>query len=629
VVDVLFPEMPLRWQPEELVERFTPPEGARQLMVDPESRQVLATAGKYGSGSYLYLAAPLDPHTADATSHYPYFAEYLTATFERRNSLRSARLEVYFDPGYRQGVDLSRLVTFWRQNGIRTVYAAAWQFYPGYSFDYERLIRLAHQNGLAVYAWFVLPEVTPRMWQEHPEWRERTATGADGNVGWRLLMNLEDPDCFQATMEWMKQLLSAYEWDGVNLAELNFDADFTDYLRPDRFVPMNEQVRADFSQRSGFDPALLFAPGSPYDYRQHPEALEKLLAYREDLVTELHRRVLKELEPLGKERGWETIVTMLDSLHSDYVRPALGVNSRRIVDLMSEFDFTLQVEDPAEHWTAPPERYRTFARAYLALIPDRRRLMFDVNVMANRDVSRTTLPARLATGTELARTVAAAAAASGRAALYSESTVASQDWALLSEALAAAAQHGAPGQERSVNSRTPVRWLPAEDRDYYLDGQPWPAVSGDGVLVPAGRHSLSRDRPWYRFLERGEMPARLLNMSADLLEARLSPTGMALRYSAPSRAVILLNQRPQGTYLDGRATAVPAQPGGGNWWIIAPRGEHQIEIVTASQAGVFVNVWSWLSASAISTFGGLATFCMAGIYLYIRLRRFARRGGTA
>ncbi|MGE5248174.1 MAG: DUF2334 domain-containing protein, partial [Verrucomicrobiota bacterium] len=81
VVDVLFPEMPLRWQPEGQVERFTPPEGSRQLLVDLQSKQTLALSGSHGAGRYLYLAAPLDPHTPDGLSRYPYFAEYLSEAF--------------------------------------------------------------------------------------------------------------------------------------------------------------------------------------------------------------------------------------------------------------------------------------------------------------------------------------------------------------------------------------------------------------------------------------------------------------------------------------------------------------------------------------------------------------------
>jgi hypothetical protein len=452
VADLLFPEMPLRWQGQDPVERFAPPEGVRELMVDKESKQVLAFLGKHGAGRYIYLAAPLDPHTQEAISHYPYFPKYLTEAFGTSASLRSPHLEAYFDPSFRAGADLNRLAAAWRESGIRTIYVAAWLFSREYSFNYGEFIETCHRNGLSVYAWFVFPAVTQKMWDEHPEWRERTATGADGRVGWRYSMNFQNPVCFRAAMDWMSGLLRAHPWDGVNLTELNYDADFDNYLRADRFVPMNEQVQREFQRRSGFDPALLFKEDSGYYHKRNPGALHTFLRYREEIVLDWHRRVLKELEPLRRAQNWEVIVTMLDSLHSSYVRPALGVDSRRIVGLMRQFDFTLQVEDPAHHWAQPPDRYRRFAKTYLKLVPEARRLMFDVNVMPDRDVAHTTLPSATATGTELARTVAAAAWASGRVAIYSEHTVPVEDWVFLKTALTRPASLKAGRRKWKVDS---------------------------------------------------------------------------------------------------------------------------------------------------------------------------------
>ncbi len=257
VTDLLYPEMSLYWQGQDPVERFTPPGGVRELMVDKESGQVLALAGRQGAGRYLYLAAPLDPHTGDAVSHYPYFPQYLAETFGGNAPARSPRLEAYFDPAFRAGADPERLAASWQGAGIHTIYAAAWQ----QPFPYGDLVQACHQRGLKVYAWLAFPMVTRKVWDEHPEWRERTAAGADGHIGWRYSMNLQDPACFRAAMDWMTTMLRAHPWDGVNLAELNYDADFNDYLRADRFVPMNDDVRREFQRRAGFDPALLFQAG--------------------------------------------------------------------------------------------------------------------------------------------------------------------------------------------------------------------------------------------------------------------------------------------------------------------------------------------------------------------------------
>jgi hypothetical protein len=625
VSDDLYPEMTLRWRPEETLERFQEPDGVRELMTDTESDQMLAFAGEYGTGHYVYLSVPLDPHTTDGTSHYPYFAKYISETFGVNTALRSPRIEAYFDPSYRPGADMNRLAFQWRKSGIRTVYAAAWIFYPQYSFHYGEFVKACHRNGIAVYAWFVLPEVTPKMWEDHPEWREKTATGADGRVGWRYLMNLQNPACYRASMDWMKKLLAAYEWDGINITELNFDADFKDYMRADKFVPMNADVRADFRKRAGFDPIQLFQAGSPYYWRDHRGALDRFMKYRENIVTEWHRKVLAELEPLRKAKQWEVIVTVLDSLHSRYVRPALGVDSRRIVGLMKDFNFTLQVEDPAEYWMKPPDRYRRFAETYRKLVKDPRRLMFDVNVVNDRDITPTTLPSVTATGIELARTVVAAASASGRVAIYSEHTVPPQDWTLLRIALTRASELSGSTSDWKVDTDMPVLLTPSEDRDYYMDGRLWPAVSSDGVLAPSGRHRLSTRRPWHHFLDPGTMPARLLSISGDLLDARVMPTGLIFRYSSPGRAVVVFNLRPRDILVDGHHVRVPIEPGGATWTAMLPEGEHWVAVVTNTRAGVAVNLFGWASASAINALGGVATVLMVLIYFEVRVRRLVRR----
>lgn len=608
------------WEQQELVDRYTPPAGSKTLAFETDTKQPVALAGRYRGGSYLYLSTPLDSYTRDGLSRYPYLAEYLADTFRMRSALRGGRLETYFDPGYRGGVNPDNLASYWKEAGIRTVYVAAWQFYGRYSFNYAALIRACHRNGISVYAWFMFPQVTPLMWQQHPEWREQAAVGGDGRPGWRYLMNLQDPACFRAAMEWAKNLLQSQEWDGINIAELNFDAEHPDYLRPDRFVPMNQQVRADFARRAGFDPAQLFVSGSPYDHKRNPKALAEFLRYREDLVTEWHRRVLRELEPIARERDWEVIVTTMDSLHSNYVQPALGVNSRRIVALMQEFDFTLQVEDPVEHWAEPPDRYKRFREDYRQIVPDERRLMFDVNVVSDRDIAGTSLPSTIARGTELARTLMAAAVL-GRVAIYAEHTVGSQDWPIVGSALARPAQIAVHGGIVQVDSALPVFLKSPKDQAYSVDDQAWPAASG-GVLIPSGHHRLAVSP---RGLEMFRAQAtRLWGSSCDLLEARVLSTGLELRYTSPGRAALVLTRRPQEISVDGRQVAIPVEGHGDEWAILAPRGEHRLDVRTVTRADLAVNWSSWILSSVLAAFGAAATLCMLWFYAHLRVRPTGR-----
>jgi uncharacterized protein YdaL len=627
VTDPNHTDMPLVWRPEERVTRFTPPENVRELADTTDGGQPVALAGSYRAGHYVYLAAVLDNHTSDGTSHYPYFPEYLSTTFGAPTSLRNRRIEVYFDPDARPMADYNRLATIWHRSGISTVHVKAWDITRQYSFPYDEFVRACHRNGISVYAWFWYPMVTFKMWDDHPEWREKTATGTDGNVGWRFLMNFQDPDCFQAAMDWTKVLLNSSDWDGIDISELNFDADFKDYLRPDKFIPMNAIVRADFKKKAGFDPILLFRPNSPHYYKTDPAGLAKYQRYREDIVIDWHRRVLTELVPLCKQRGMEVVVTMMDSLHNDYVRPALGVDSRRIVALMSEFPFTLEVEDHARYWMAPPERYLRFAATYRKLISDPRRLMFDVNVVPDRDITNTNLPSKTATGTELALTLLDAAAVSGRAVLYSEQTVSPQDWDLIQMVLGRPTSVRGGKTSMEVNASSSLVLSPAEDPYYYVDGHQWPAVSQDGVIMPAGNHSISTERSWWHLLDTEEFQARILSCTADLEAARADTTGLTFRYRSEGRAVFVFDQQPNEVLVDGSATTLPTEHGGRDWAVVFPAGDHSVRVATNTRAGVAVDLVGWASSWAIWAFGLLATVMMIVIYLQLRLQRLIKRNG--
>jgi len=601
------------WNPEELVGRYEPPSGSKTLQFETATKQPVVLAGQYGKGHYLYLAAPFDMHTRYGMSRYPYLAEYVADTFHLRSALRGGRIETYFDPGYRGGVNPDNLATYWKQAGIRTIYVAAWQFYDHYHFNYAALIRACHRKGISVYAWFMFPQVTPLMWQQHPEWREQAAAGLDGRPGWRYPMNFQNPACFRAAMDWARDLLNSLDWDGINIAELNFDAKYPDYLQPERFVPMNKDVRTAFAKKAGFDPAQLFVSGSPYYHKRNPQALAKFLSYREDIVTEWHRRVLTELTPVGKERGLEVMVTAMDSLHSKYVQPALGVNSRRIAALMQEFDFTLQIEDPAEHWAEPPDRYQRFAEAYRNLVPDVRRLMFDINVVSDREIDGTSLPSTIARGTELARTVMAAAVL-GRVAIYAEHTVESQDWPILGAALARPAQMAVRGNSVEVDTPLPVFLHSSTERAYTLDNQRWTAV--DGLWIPPGRHRLSTGALSLQVF--GAQPAQLQSLSCDLLDANLLPASLVVHYTSPGRAAIVLTQKPQRISVDGHTASIPVEGHGGEWVVLAPRGEHHLEIITLTNAGLVVNRSSQILSSLIVVFGAATTLLM--LWFYVRLR---------
>ncbi len=621
--DLNFPERFLRWEPKEKVERFEPPDDHVPLMLDAESRQVLAFGAPFGEGKYVYLATALDPATGLGLARYPYLAHHLQETFGVRPRLVRPRLEAYFDPGYRQGLDFSRLVNSWRKSGIRVVHVAAWHFYPRYEFPYRNFLDVCHRHGIAAYAWFEPPMVTKSFWDKHPEWREKTASGDDGQVGWRYLMNLRNPLAREAALQFFREVI-ALDWDGVNIAELNFDAG-NPVMDPKKYVPMNSDVRTEFRALRGFDPIELFRPNSPHYWARNAGALKAFTDYRAQIVTDLHRIFLEELEQIRKKRDLEVMVTVLDSLHSKTLRAAVGADSREILRLMDRYSFTLQVEDPSEFWASSPERYREFGRTYLGLVKDRSRLMFDVNVVPDRDVRNTSLPSSLATGTEFARLLAAAAAPTGRAAVYSEWTVTPQDWELAAAVLAAGARLKRESGGWRIDSPYAVAVrVPTEHTSLYLDGRPWPAFEAGSVLVPRGTHLLSFSRPFSSLLDFEQLDLRLRSISGELLSADATARGMIFEYASPGRCLVVFNKQPHRVRVDGRVWTAPALYARGEWAIPLPSGRHTVDVVANEPAVFAVEALSLLFSSFIVFFGVLSSGSMLGLYGLIRLRRAVR-----
>jgi uncharacterized protein YdaL len=615
------------WNPAADVTRFSLPNAAAVYARDQVSELPVATLGVLERGRFLYLGARLDPQSRLGYARYPYFVHYLRDAFQVNLPAQRGQLELYFDPALskRQGAE-DRLAEQWRKLGVRAIYVAAYQFWPKWSYNYQHLVDVCHKNGILVYAWFELPHVSVKFWEEHPQWRAKTATGADGHVGWRYHMDLDIPECRAAAFDFVGGLLQQYDWDGVTIAELNYDT-LNGPETPQAYLPMGMATRTAFVAEQHFDPLQLFSPSSPHYWRSNPGALRKFEDYRAQRVLEWHRALLDRVTPIANARGMEIIVTMLDSLHSPTLRRDTGVDSPLIVSLMDRYPFTLQVEDPAHAWADPPDRYYAFAETYRKLVPDRKRLMFDINVVPDRNVAKSLAPTRTAMGIELAQTLVAARRACGRAAIYGEGTIPFQDLEVLSRVLAHDAHvQGRTGSWTVEADEALLVNAPGPWQRHRVDGRVWPGWGEGSVLIPAGAHRITTSASRFQLVDRSALDIRLLRFSGDL--ETLTPTGegFALSYDSRQRALALLNREPHAVRVDGQPYAL--QPVGyfGQWSIRLPSGRHTLEIVADSTATVILNTTSLYSSTAIVALG-LVTCGLSGLlYMSILVRRvFGRR----
>ena len=201
----------------------------------------------------------------------------------------------------RQYISTEKLVKLWRKNGINKIHAGGWHFWDKYTYDYERLIKVCHQNGIYVYCWLEPPMINQKFWNRYPLWREKTATLKDGKVSWRYLMNLANPECRKKAFSEIESLLLKYDWDGVNVAELYFEsAGGPDF--PQNLTPMNDIVRKEFKKLYGFDPLEIFNPQSIYFWKINNNAWKSFVNYRVNLCYKLKTYFIEFLSTIKTKK---------------------------------------------------------------------------------------------------------------------------------------------------------------------------------------------------------------------------------------------------------------------------------------------------------------------------------------
>ena len=268
--DRLFPEESIVWQTPESFGQFHVEDDDQVLAIEAETETPAAICRRLEKGRLIYLGARFDPLTTTGASRYPFIAEYVNRCFSLSPILRREALELYFDPGYRHNVSIESLVKQWAGLGVRAIHAAGWHQYPQYTYDYERLIRLCHANGILVYAWLEPPQVSQKFWLEHPEWREKNAAGVDVRPSWRYPMAMTDPACLQEMLNEYRSLLLSYDFDGVNFAEVYFESGDAGPDEPDTLTPMHPSARTQFRELAGFDAPLLWTRFHPTTGRTTP-----------------------------------------------------------------------------------------------------------------------------------------------------------------------------------------------------------------------------------------------------------------------------------------------------------------------------------------------------------------------
>jgi hypothetical protein len=549
VADVHRPDLRIVWEKGLELPRFTVPATATVFARDRWTGVPLVAGFRRKAGAVLWLAVSPGERGYD---RFPYLLESL-CDLGLDPPFRSARLWAFFDSAYRSRVDLDYFAARWRASGIAALHVAAWHFYdadPAQDAYLRSLIEACHRQGIVVYAWLELPHVSEKFWADHPEWREKTAVLQDAQLDWRKLMNLANRDCFHAAAEGVHGLLSRFDWDGVNLAELYFES-LEGAANPARFTPMNADVRSEFRALYGVDPIAAFQG-------------KQFLDYRASLARRIQEEWLGELEKSRASKPWlDLVLTHVDDRFDTGMRDAIGADAARVLPLLDTHSFTFLIEDPATVWHLGPDRYRAIAERYRPLTARQDRLAIDLNIVERyQDV----YPTKQQTGTELFQLVHHAAANFARVALYFENSLLAPDLRLLPSAAAAVSRYEQLGPKTVVESPAGagVPWTGGAA----VDGVPWPVLDDTTVWLPSGRHTVEPAA--------ASAAPRILRLNADVRSARIrDESSIEFSYQSTARAIAILDRIPQSLEIDGAAAPLPDSA-----VLLLPRGQHLV-VVTA------------------------------------------------
>jgi hypothetical protein len=564
IVDQHAPKLPIVWESPLEIPIFNAPKDAIVVATERWDHAPVTIALHRGMGAVLWIAA------APGKEGYERFPYLLQALHDlgMKPPFQSQRLWAFFDGAYRSRVDLDYFADRWRKAGIGALHVAGWHYYEqnAESDEYlRRLIEACHRKAILVYIWLELPHVSEKFWDAHPEWREKTAILQDAQLDWRKLMNLNNPDCFAAVSQGVKQLVSRFDWDGVNLAELYFES-LEGAANPARFTPMNQNVRDEFRALNGFDPIELFQSEKPDGQR-----LRTFLDYRADLARRQQEKWIGQIESIRASKpDLDFVLTHVDDRFDTRMHDLIGADAARVLPLLDQHDFTFLIEDPATIWNLGPQRYPQIAARYQPLTKHANRLAIDINIVERyQDV----YPTKQQTGTELFQLVHLAAQSFSRVALYFENSISSPDLPLLASAAASVDKAESNGSRLVIESRygVGVPWQgPA-----LVNGRLWPVRSDTTLWLPAGPNVVE---PAPAASAPKDSALRMIDFNGELHSAGVVTDGLRFTYQSSARALALLSARPRKLELDGAPSDPKLRESGSGFVLTLPRGEHVVQL---------------------------------------------------
>jgi uncharacterized protein YdaL len=621
--DKNYPMEFISWKYGQLANKFDYDESDEVFCEDANTGLPVVIGRDYGQGKIIYFNTAFDPNTLLGYSCYPYAMDYIKRYFQLFPVVKRENLEFYFEPSDRKNTSIENVVKLWVKQGIRIIHIGGWHQYPKYTYDYARLIKVAHANGILVYLWLEPPQVSEKFWKEHPEWREKNYKNEDVRPSWRFPVALTDPNCAKAVIDNYLKILKDYDWDGVNLAELYFEAG-TGFSQPELFTPMHPSARKEFKAKYGFDLREIFDSTSSNYWKKNPKAKEDVINYRVNKIASLHDLFLKAIYDFAKtKKGLGVVVTFMDTYFSPEIKEYHGVSADKIIELQKKYGFMLQPEDPQSKWSTDPSRYLEMGKVYASKMADPSKLMLDLNILDFRKREEVTpFPTTIQTGIESYDLINFAAAGAPRFTVYSEGSCLPQDLALFPYASSSPVKYSYTDDGIDVKSPYSfVLQLPKDIKIISVDNQSVVGYRENNFIVPAGDHSISFHTQNIPGFSSVEIQPQLLSFTGNLQNISYGMRQLNFSYESIGRALVSINREPTNVNVDGQNFKFEVLTGNDCFSVFLPAGKHTVEIETGDKFTYGMNITSLWSISAIAIYGTFAVILLVLMYFGLKLFR--------
>lgn len=575
--DKQYPENILYWSTPARVKPIdTIASSYKTLCIDDSLQEAIAIHGSFGKGKFICYAPLFDPVTNKGYTRFPYLAESFENIFGIHPIAERQASEMFFDPGmHTDTLSMESMARQWRANNIKCIHAAGW--YLDNDYDYARLLKACHENGILVSCWLETPMISKQFWERHPEWREKTAFLKDANIDWRLLMNLADSNCRKAIFRELDDLLMKNDWDGVNLAELYFEPSPVGPNLPENFTPMNTVVREEFKKIGGFDPIQLFNPSSSHYWKTNAADWRAFASYRKDLCYHLKKYFLDFLSGIkNKKQDFDLMLTVIDVSLTPELADFIGEDTQNTLSLYKQYNLTLQVEDPSNCWGATPERYDKMGKLYRKYVKGDNKLLFDCNVVASHELGYGGFPSEKPTGEEIRQITYNMGLSKSRSVFYAEDAVFKQDFKNISWVLARDVRiENSVSNTWMINTPYTVSLdLNRSDLSFHLDGKPWYAKNKTKVIVPEGSHMLRMDT-----LAAMANPIAICSISGEFLNASFDSGNTGFEYEEEiASCYVTVDKMPKHILLDGKESHVMIYPFDSKFTLKLPPGRHKVHL---------------------------------------------------